>query len=79
MLKLCDADLCELSDFEVVQMVREMFEASIVWLVIVLSERSLPQEHVHYSQLWWDVHRVQWVYAQVKFSFFEISWFLFLF
>ena len=43
--------MCELHGFEVVQMVGEMFEAIIVWLVIVLSESSLFQEYVHYSQL----------------------------
>jgi hypothetical protein len=43
--------MCELHGFEVVQMVSEMFEAIIVWLVIVLSECSLLQEYVHYSQL----------------------------
>ena len=69
--------MCELHSFEVVQMVGEMFEAIIVWLVIVLSESSLFQEYVHYSQLWRDVHRVLWVYAVVYFSFFRIS-FLFL-
>ena len=77
MLKPCEADLCELLRFEVVQMVSEMLEAIIVWLVIVLSESSLPQENVHYSQLWWDVHRVLRVYAPVGFSFFPRT-FLFL-
>ena len=55
MLKLCKADLCELHGFAVVHMVGEMLEASIVWLVIVLSECSLPQEYVDYSQLWRDL------------------------
>ena len=64
--------MCELHGLEVVQMVGEMFEAIIVWLVIVLSESSLFQEYVHYSQLWRDVHRVLWVYAVVDFSFFDL-------
>jgi hypothetical protein len=76
-LKASEAEMCELHGLEVVQMVGEMFEAIIVWLVIVLSESSLFQEYVHYSQLWRDVHRVLWVYAVVYFSFFRIS-FLFL-
>jgi hypothetical protein len=65
MLKLSEADLCQLYGFEVVQMVSEMLEAIIVWSVIVLSECSLPQEYVHYSQLLRDMHRVLWVYAVV--------------
>ena len=77
MLKASEAEMCELHGLEVVQMIGEMFEAIIVWLVIVLSESSFSQENVHYSQLWWDVHRVLRVYAPVGFSFFPRT-FLFL-
>ena len=56
-------------------MVSEMFEAIIVWLVIVLSQGSLSQEYVRYSQLWRDVHRVLLVYAVVDFSFFDLLFF----
>ena len=79
-LQLRDAFLCYLLLFnritwvnnKVVQMVCEMFEAIILRFVIVLSQCSLPQEYVRYSQLWRDLHRVLWVIAQVDFSFFDL-------
>jgi len=49
-----------------------MFEAIIFRLVIVLSQCSLSQEYVRYSQLWRDVYRVLWVYTVVNFLFFDL-------
>jgi hypothetical protein len=55
-----------------VKMVSEMFEAIIIWLVIVFSKCSLPQEYVHNSQSRRYVHRMMWIYAQVEFLFFDL-------